>query len=155
MALNEKQIKFAKEYCVDLNATQAAIRAGYSAKTAYSQGQRLLKHVEVSARIEKSQEKYRERYEITREKLIDELAKIAFGDIRDMVKWTGSRITLIPSKEITDDIAAAISEVTKGKFGISIKRQDKIRALELIAKLAGIYDDKPKPEAPRIMVDEP
>lgn len=46
MALNDKQRLFYKEYLVDSNATQAAIRAGYSKKTAYSQGQRLLKHVE-------------------------------------------------------------------------------------------------------------
>lgn len=47
MVLNEKQQRFCNEYLIDLNATQAAIRAGYSEKTAYSQGQRLLKHVEV------------------------------------------------------------------------------------------------------------
>lgn len=46
MALNDKQKQFYKEYMIDTNATQAAIRAGYSKKTAYSQGQRLLKHVE-------------------------------------------------------------------------------------------------------------
>lgn len=49
VALNDKQKLFYKEYLVDANATQAAIRAGYSKKTAYSQGQRLLKHVEGQA----------------------------------------------------------------------------------------------------------
>lgn len=52
MALNDKQRMFALEWMVDMNATQAAIRSGYSKKTAYSQGQRLLKHVEVQALIE-------------------------------------------------------------------------------------------------------
>lgn len=51
MALTPKQSLFVKEYLVDLNATQAAIRAGYSEKTAYSQGERLLRNVEVAAAI--------------------------------------------------------------------------------------------------------
>ena len=52
VALNDKQQRFCDEYLIDLNATQAAIRAGYSKKTAYSQGQRLLKHDEAKTYIE-------------------------------------------------------------------------------------------------------
>ena len=63
--LNEKQKRFIKEYLIDLNATQAAIRAGYSEATAYSQGQRLLKHVEVAPLIAEEQRKRGERTEIT------------------------------------------------------------------------------------------
>ena len=55
-SLTPKQARFVEEYLVDLNATQAAIRAGYSAKTAYSQGQRLLSHVEVRRAIQKAQD---------------------------------------------------------------------------------------------------
>lgn len=65
MALTAKQALFVAEYMVDLNATQAAIRAGYSKKTAYSQGQRLLKNVEVQKSIAKSQQKTQERIEYT------------------------------------------------------------------------------------------
>lgn len=54
--LTEKQQRFVEEYMIDLNATQAAIRAGYSEKTAYSQGQRLLKNVEILARIKELRE---------------------------------------------------------------------------------------------------
>jgi phage terminase small subunit len=54
MALNDKQAAFAREYAIDKNATQAAIRAGYSAKTAHSQGPRLLENVEVRAEIERT-----------------------------------------------------------------------------------------------------
>ena len=53
--LNRRQARFVEEYLIDLNATQAAIRAGYSNKTAYSQGQRLLKKVEVAAAIQAAQ----------------------------------------------------------------------------------------------------
>ena len=65
MALNVKQQTFVAEYLIDLNATQAAIRAGYSEATAYSQGQRLLKHVEVAALIQKAMDERSERTEIT------------------------------------------------------------------------------------------
>jgi len=52
MGLTAKQHRFIDEYLIDLNATQAAIRAGYSKKTAYSQGERLLRHAEVAATVE-------------------------------------------------------------------------------------------------------
>lgn len=63
--LTAKQRAFADEYLTDANATQAAIRAGYSQRTAYSQGQRLLKNVEVKARIEEQQAEIRERNAVT------------------------------------------------------------------------------------------
>jgi phage terminase small subunit len=65
--LNAKQLRFVEEYLTDLNATQAAIRAGYSEKTAYSQGQRLLKHVEISRLIAESREATSERLQITQD----------------------------------------------------------------------------------------
>ena len=67
MTLNPKQRLFKDEYLVDLNATAAAIRAGYSEKTAYSQGQRLLKHVEIAAAIEEAQAERSERTGITQD----------------------------------------------------------------------------------------
>lgn len=71
--LNEKQKRFAKEYLIDLNATQAAIRAKYSKKTAYSQGQRLLNHVEVQAYIQKLMDKRSEKVQITAENILQDI----------------------------------------------------------------------------------
>jgi phage terminase small subunit len=65
MALNPKQQRFVDEYLVDLNATQAAIRSGYSKKTAYSIGDELLKKPEVAARVQAAMDKRAERTEIT------------------------------------------------------------------------------------------
>ena len=67
MSLTPKQERFVAEYLIDLNATQAAIRAGYSEKTAYSQGQRLLKNVEVAAAIQKALAERSERTKITQD----------------------------------------------------------------------------------------
>ena len=70
MALTAKQERFVEEYLVDLNATQAAIRAGYSKKTAYSMGQRLLKNVEVSKAIAKATVARTKRVEVDQDYVI-------------------------------------------------------------------------------------
>lgn len=83
MALTAKQERFVQEYLVDLNATQAAIRAGYSARTAYSMGQRLLKNVEVQAAIQAAMDKRSQRVEITQDTVVEELAKIGLAEAHD------------------------------------------------------------------------
>ena len=65
MKTTPKQKRFIEEYAVDLNATQAAIRAGYAKKTAYSQGQRLLKKVEIETAIQATLVEVSKRVEVT------------------------------------------------------------------------------------------
>ena len=82
--LNDKQLRFAQEYTIDLNATQAAIRAGYSTKTAYSQGQRLLKKDEIQDAIREANRKRSEATGITAEWVLTGIAEIATReDARD------------------------------------------------------------------------
>lgn len=71
--MNPKQQRFVEEYLVDLNATQAAIRAGYSAKTAYSHGQRLLKDVEIAAAVESGKQARSVRTELTQDWVLERL----------------------------------------------------------------------------------
>ena len=73
MAMNRKQRRFAQEYAGCLNATEAAIRAGYSGRTAYSQGCRLLKHDEVMAEVEQYLAEAAERAEISADWIIERL----------------------------------------------------------------------------------
>jgi phage terminase small subunit len=82
MSLPAKRARFCEEYLVDLNATQAAIRAGYNAKSAYSQGQRLLKDVEVAARIEELEKKRSERVGLRADQVLQELAILGMSDVR-------------------------------------------------------------------------
>jgi phage terminase small subunit len=86
--LNEKQKKFAREYSTDTNATQAAIRAGYSKNTAYSQGQRLLKHVEVKKLIDKATAKHAEKCGVTVES-VTKMYKKAFKVGKDTNQSSG------------------------------------------------------------------
>ena len=94
MALNPKQERFAAEYLIDLNATQAAIRAGYSAKTAYSQGERLLRHVEVAQAVQAGQKA--------------RAVRIAFFDIRQLYRPDG---TMKDPSEMDADTAAALASI--------------------------------------------
>jgi len=157
--LTPKQEAFVAQYLLDLNATQAAIRAGYSEKTAQQQGSRLLLNVLVQEAIAKGREKTAAKLEITKERIVDELAKIAFADIRKAVRWGKSPIDttsenaspnglgiypveLVPSEEIEDEIAAAVSEVSLTQTGIKIKMHDKKAALVDMAKMLGFMVEK-------------
>lgn len=146
--LNPKQSRFVAEYLIDLNATQAAIRAGYSARTAKAQGARLLTHVDVQAALSKAQEKRAQRTEITQDRVLAEIAKVAFADVRKVFSPDGA---LIPIADLPDDAAAAIAgadivTVNKGggevEYVAKIKMADKLRALELAGKHLGIFRER-------------
>lgn len=83
MALTMMRQNFVHEYLVDLNATQAAIRAGYSPKTAYSMGQQLLKNIEIKAAIQAERAKLQARTEITQDRVVQEIAENAFRAASD------------------------------------------------------------------------
>src|SRR5580700_1428698 len=90
MTMNDKRKRFVAEYLVDLNATQAAIRAGYSAKTANEQAARLLANVSVREAVEKGQKQRIEKLEITSERVLAEIACLAYSDITDYVRENGT-----------------------------------------------------------------
>ena len=146
--LNAKQKRFVDEYLVDLNATQAAIRSGYSEKTAYAIGDENLRKPEIASAITKAQEKRAKRTEITQDKVIAELAKIAFGDLRDVMTWTAGGIALKSSAELTQEQAASISEISETQSekssSMRVKRHDKLKALELVGRHLGMFTDNVK-----------
>ncbi len=86
LGLTEKQQRFVDEYLVDLNATQAAIRAGYSAGTAQEQSSRLLSNVMVQRAISDARQAQQERTQITADRVISELGLIAFADARELAE---------------------------------------------------------------------
>jgi len=158
MALTAKQQRFVDEYLIDLNATQAAIRAGYSKKTAQVQSARLLSNVMVSAAVAKGMESRATRTGITQDMVLRELAKIGFSDIRKVVRWGETQLrmvggdddegdvlvpyhglALIDSNEIDDDTAGAIAEVSQGKDGLKVKLHDKKGALVDIGRHLGMF----------------
>lgn len=129
--LNEKQKRFVEEYLIDLNATQAAIRAGYSQNTARSIGQRLLTFVDIQAAIQQAQSNRSERVQITQEEVIRCLLENV-----DIASGKKATTITIPSKNengevIRNDVAHFVYEPSAVN-----------KALELLGKHLGMFKDR-------------
>lgn len=142
--LTPKQRLFIKHYLISLNATDAAKKAGYSKKTAYSMGQRLLKDVEIKAEIDKVTKKIEDKLDVSYERQVKEIADMAFAKIGDDVTiGSDGLLTLKPDAKLLSDIG--ISE-SIGKAGLAksfrISQSAKLKALELLSKLTGTQNDR-------------
>ena len=141
--LTPKQAKFVDEYLIDLNATQAAIRAGYSEKSASRIAVELLNKTQVSETIQKCVQARAARTEITQDMVIHELAAIGFAKATDYAAVTADECVIIkPTGALADDQQRAIASIEQGNFGIKFKLHDKVKALELLGKHLGMFADR-------------
>lgn len=164
--LTAKQQRFCDEYLIDLNATQAAIRAGYSEKRASEQAYQLLQKTTVQNHIAELQKEREKRTEITQDSVLHELALIAFAKASDyarvvekdaMVEVDGNMVPVLDedgnqvkyrtvepilTDELTEDQKKAIAVIKKGRDGFEIKPYSKIQALELLGKHLGMFTEK-------------
>ena len=144
--LTEKQKRFVEEYLIDLNATQAAIRAGYSPNTAKDIGCENLAKPNIRACIDKEIAERSKRTGINQDRVIRELARLAFVNANDVIDMEEATL----KDGATEDDTAAIASVkvktipTKEGEGIEreIKLTDKLKALELLGKHLGVFKDK-------------
>jgi phage terminase small subunit len=157
-----KRARFIDEYMKDLNATQAYIRAGYKPKTraeAQSSSSRLLSNAIVKAEIERRQWILSERCQVSAEAIVKELWLIGRARISDVASWTyatsinDTLFRIKDSDEMSDDEMASIStiEETKIKDGrkLKVKLNDRVSALELLARHLGMLTPKPEKTDPR------
>ena len=114
--LTEKQQRFVEEYLIDLNATQAAVRAGYSAKTADQQGSRMLANVKVQQEIGERMAERSRRIGVNQDRVVVELSKIAFVKMTDIVDEQGK----IKDGASDDDLACIESVKYKESSGVNI-----------------------------------
>lgn len=142
MALTKKQKLFVEEYLIDLNATQAAIRAGYSEKTAKNIGCENLAKPNIQREIQKRMKARGQRTEITQDRVLQELAKIGFADVTDFVTIENRMVQVKSTAEMPADKMGAIAGIKEGANGIEIKLNDKGKALELIGRHLGMWKDK-------------
>ena len=155
MKLTPKQIRFVDEYLVDFNATQAAIRAGYSKKTAAFIGAENLKKPKIAEEIARRQKDLQRRTEVTQDRVVMELARIAFANIADYIhvetqtrtKDDGTEVTyqtvmFNETQELSADQRAALAVVKQSVNGFELKLHDKIKALELLGRHIGMFNDK-------------
>lgn len=147
--MTPRQEQFVREYLIDLNATQAAIRAGYSAKTARQIGERLLTYVDVAEAIRLAMAERSRRTQVTADRVLEELAKIAFFDILGAFNPNG---TLKALDDMTPDARAVIAN-----FDVSdvhdrdgnvvgrlsrVRLADKVAVLTLLMRHLGMLNDK-------------
>lgn len=143
--LTEKQQRFVDEYLIDLNATQAAIRAGYSVKTANEQGSQNLAKLSIQQAISVAMAERSKRTGINQDRVVLELAKIALVKMTDIVDSQGR----IKSDASPDDLACIESvkyKESESDTGSSVEREvkiaSKLKALELLGKHLGMWNDK-------------
>lgn len=143
--MTNKQKRFIEEYLIDFNATQSAIRAGYSVDTAKDIGCENLAKPNIKKAINKALAERSRRTGITQDRVIQELARIAFVNFNDIVNENGE----IKSDASADDLACVESyKVENGDSinGSSSKREvklaSKMKALELLGKHLGMFSDK-------------
>ena len=140
--MTKKQKRFVEEYLIDLNATQAAIRAGYSPDTAGSIGAENLKKPEIKSRIDKAMAERSRRTGINQDRVLQELARIGFAKITDVVDPETAEIR----PDASDDDLACIQsiKIKLNEFGTEreVKLYDKKSALVDLGKHLGLFKDK-------------
>jgi phage terminase small subunit len=151
LKLTARQALFVSEFLASGNATQSAIKAGYSAKTAKAIGTENLAKPAIAAAIAEARAKRFARNDITADRVLGEIARLAFFDVRKLLNACG---TMKPLDELDDDTAAAIaglelSEIRDGDgapIGVlkKIKVADKLVALDKLARHLGLLQDKIK-----------
>lgn len=153
--LTDKQRRFVEEYVVDFNATQAAKRAGYSVRSAHDTGRENLRKPEIQAAIAARANRLAQKAEITAQRVLEELAKLGFANMRDYIRVTEQGEPVVDLSALTRDQAAAIQEVTVEDYldgrgddarevrRVRFKLAGKEGPLEKLGKYLGLFGDNP------------
>jgi len=150
MALTPKQRRFVAEYLIDLNATEAAKRCGYSERSARTQGARMLAHDDILTAVTESQERQLGRADLTAARVLEELRRLAFADLRQFFDSAGN---LKPLSALTAEQGSQLAGVEVIKKNAEagdghidtvhkIKLWDKTRSLEMLCKRFGLLVER-------------
>lgn len=151
--MTKKQKIFADEYLIDLNATRAYRVAYPSVKrdeTARANGSRMLTNANVAKYISERMQERQQRTEVTQDMVVKELAAIAFARATDYVTIRGGTVCIKDTESLSDDQIRAIAGIKEGANGIEIKLNDKEKALELLGRHLGMWNDKLDIKTPAI-----
>lgn len=156
--LNEKQLIFCDRYLVHFNATKAAIEAGYSKKTSWAYAHQLLKSPLVQKFLNDARKKSENKNAALRKRVMDELSTIAFSRLTDYGSWSESGMTPLRSDDIDQEKLAAVQEFSVNEsptaVNAKIKLYDKCKALEMLGRHLGMFNDKLKVELPKPTIVE-
>jgi len=146
--LGIRQQRFVDEYMIDLNGTQAAIRAGYSVKTANEQSSRLLANVNVQAAIARLQAERSKRTGVSADRIVLELAKLGFVNITDVADFDDATVRDDANRNDTAAIQSVKVKRIPTEDGDIVERElklhDKVKSLDLLGRHLGIWNDKLK-----------
>jgi phage terminase small subunit len=151
---NDAHERFCQEYLVDLNATAAYQRAypSVSDNAARANASRLLTRANVQARVADLQAERAARTQVTADRVIRELARIGFADMRDYAEWGPRGVRLKDAATLTEDQARAIAEVSESIGDKSrsqrFKLHDKITALTKLGQHLGLFTEKVEHSGP-------
>ena len=139
--MNPRQQRFVDEYLIDLNGYRAAVRAGYEEKWARHIASRLLRRPEIAEAVEKAKEERRERLRITADRVLAELARMAFADIGRLIAQDAKGLSLKDTNELSPDDLAAVAAIEVGADGKGrVRLHSKLRALDSIARHLGLFE---------------
>ena len=140
--MTPKRRIFVREYLVDLNATQAAIRAGFARRSARQYGSHLLRRPDVAQAVARELAVREQRNLVTADRIVKELARISFANMLNYAHWGPGEMSLRPDHEISDDDAAAIAELVPGGKGQGprVKLHGKLAPLRALAQHLGLFE---------------
>ena len=143
-AFTERQLAFIREFLVDQNAAAAARRAGYSIENARKIAYALRNDPKIAAQIEEAQAGRRQKKQITADRVVEELGRMAFSNMSDYVKWGPEGIELRANALLDEDQSAAVADVEpKGNGKLArVKLYDKLAALNALARHLGMIGGK-------------
>lgn len=145
MEITNRQRRFVEEYLVDLNAVQAAVRAGYSEKYAQKHGYLILRRPAVAEAVREAMRLRSERTQITQDMVIRELAAIGFAMVTDHTSVSeDGAVHIVPTQGLTEEQRRAIAGIKVGRYGVQVTNYDKVKALELLGKHLGMFGAKPE-----------
>ena len=149
--LTRKQRQFVQEYLLDYSASAAARRAGYSKRTARVIGFENLTKPAIAAEISRVVEEKKRFADITRERVLEEMRRLAFAQMTDMVTLKGGWVVVKDTESLTTEQKSAISQIRQKKDGeIEVKFYDKQKSLEMLAKYLGIFSDANTGQSPGV-----
>ena len=151
--MTDKQKIFADEYLIDLNATRAYRKAYPNCKkdsSADAAARKLLGNTRIQKYISDRMEERQKRTEATQDRVLQELAYIAFARVTDYATVRDDVVKIKNTDELTEEQMRAISGIKEGKFGIELKLNDKEKALELLGRHLGMWNDKLDIKTPAI-----
>lgn len=147
-SMNPRHRLFAEKFVIKPNIADAYLAAGFTAKNrkiASSNGSKLLAREDVQVYIQELQDRRSQRLEITADRVLQEVARVAFATIGDVTEWENNQMKVKDSRDINEDVMAAIAEVSetraKGSVTLAVKMHAKTKALGQLMKYLGIDID--------------